>query len=392
MVARSQPCARTSGGSRGLATARHRRRPRGSGRSAAGLARHAPQIARRRRLERHAAHAAAGLPEEFDLVQQSAQKPCTSATIVPHPAQRGGSAKSSAPARRMSGSGSQPSAACRWRRAIAQVARWRSCSTWSYARRGATAPRAGRPNCSCSNAPSRTASNGCRSSSNASHMRFCSAARIPVGRLGLADFAAAVDVRDPGPALRASRRWRAGRRGPVGSRTQGKYDLVLAIGTLDTVNDLPRRPARHALRAEARRLPDRRDVRRKHPAALARARCARPTRCGGAASPHVHPRIEAAALAPLLERAGFVNPVVDIDRIARRLCDRSTELVADLAARWRATNVLTERSARPLSRRPLAAAAGDFAAVGHDGRTVETFEILHFAGWSHAGKKSDDAR
>ena len=36
----------------------------------------------------------------------------------------------------------------------------------------------------------------------------------------------------------------------------------------------------------------------------------------GAATPHIHPRVEASAMAPLLAHAGFLNPVVDIDRVA----------------------------------------------------------------------------
>jgi len=35
----------------------------------------------------------------------------------------------------------------------------------------------------------------------------------------------------------------------------------------------------------------------------------------GVASAHVHPRIEASAVAPLLSSAGLTMPVVDVDRI-----------------------------------------------------------------------------
>jgi hypothetical protein len=47
-----------------------------------------------------------------------------------------------------------------------------------------------------------------------------------------------------------------------------------------------------------------------------------------------------------------------------------------------ATNLLATRSRRPLTRKAIKAAEADFAAAGEDGRTVETFEILHFAAWS----------
>jgi hypothetical protein len=100
----------------------------------------------------------------------------------------------------------------------------------------------------------------------------------------------------------------------------------------------------------------------------------------GAASPHVHPRIEAAALAPLLGDAGFVRPVVDVDRVSVRYSGLPA-LIADLRAMG-ATNVLVERPRRGLSRRALAAAIADFDTGDDDGRTTETFEILHFAAWT----------
>jgi hypothetical protein len=103
----------------------------------------------------------------------------------------------------------------------------------------------------------------------------------------------------------------------------------------------------------------------------------------GAASAHVHPRIEASALAPLLAEAGFVNPVVDVDRIAVSY-PSLRRLIGDLR-RMAATNVLVQRSRRALSRRAYAAAAENFAAASNEGKTVESFEILHFACWCRPG-------
>jgi hypothetical protein len=96
--------------------------------------------------------------------------------------------------------------------------------------------------------------------------------------------------------------------------------------------------------------------------------------------PHVHPRIEASALAPLLAAAGFTSPVVDVDRaqVSYRSFGR---LVADLRA-MAATSILRARSRKPLSREALAAAAAAFSAAGDGERTTETFEILHFAAWT----------
>lgn len=154
------------------------------------------------------------------------------------------------------------------------------------------------------------------------------------------------------------------------------FDLVLSIGTLDTVNDLPLalRLIRHALRGESLlvaamsggdTLPQLRSAMRAADAAL------------GIAAPHVHPRIEAAALSPLLSDAGFVMPVVDVDRV--QVSYGSFErLVHDLRG-MAATNLLCARPAR-LTRQQRNAAIAAFA--GGDERTVETFEIVHCAAWT----------
>jgi NADH dehydrogenase [ubiquinone] 1 alpha subcomplex assembly factor 5 len=161
----------------------------------------------------------------------------------------------------------------------------------------------------------------------------------------------------------------------------GTFDLIVAIGTLDTVNDLPGAllRLRFLLKpdglligaiAGGQSLPRLRSAMRAADAV------------SGAASPHVHPRIEPAALAQLLGAAGFAMPVVDVDRV--NVAYRGLrKLVADLRAMG-GTNLLTARSRRPLARKALNAAEDDFAAAGQDGRTVETFEILHFAAWSPA--------
>jgi NADH dehydrogenase [ubiquinone] 1 alpha subcomplex assembly factor 5 len=159
------------------------------------------------------------------------------------------------------------------------------------------------------------------------------------------------------------------------------HALVLAVGTLDTVNDLPA-----ALRAIASSLA-RNSLflgAMRGGESLPRLRGAMRAADGeeGAASAHVHPRIEAPALAPLLTAAGFANPVVDVDRV-RASYETLDRLVADLR-RMGATNILAQRSRRPLSRRALEAARSAFAADQEDGRTVEIFELLHFAGWTPA--------
>src|SRR5437899_2283708 len=170
--------------------------------------------------------------------QQSAQKLCTSATIVPHPAQRGGSAKSSAhraPARNVSvticilslETGHRTSAAV--------------SSLFDMELRALRRDRAARMG------PElflfERAFADCLERLALMPRRFdralligCPDAEWPKRLGGLVQ---SVDVRDPGPLFARA----------AGGETiiedawtpaPETYDLVLAIGTLDTVNDLPR--------------------------------------------------------------------------------------------------------------------------------------------------------
>lgn len=161
------------------------------------------------------------------------------------------------------------------------------------------------------------------------------------------------------------------------------FDLIVAIGTLDTVNDLPGAllRMRFLLKPDCLligalsggdTLPRLRQAMRAADAVTA------------AASPHVHPRIEPAGLAHLLSAAGFAMPVVDIERI--RVAYSSLQaLVGDLRG-MAATNILQSRSRSPLMRAAMAAAERDFREESGD-RTVETFEVLHFVGWGPAEKE-----
>ena len=193
----------------------------------------------------------------------------------------------------------------------------------------------------------------------------------------LVPVADSVDVRDPGPLL-AKRAGGAAIIEDAWEPPAQPYDLVLAIGTLDTVNDLPLALSliRHAMApdglligaiAGGNSLPQLRAAMRAADALVGRA------------APHVHPRIDASALSPLLADAGFERPVVDVDRvrIAYGSLDR---LVADLRA-MAATNILIAR-APPFTRRQRDAALSAFANAGEGHRTTETFELLHFASWT----------
>jgi hypothetical protein len=100
----------------------------------------------------------------------------------------------------------------------------------------------------------------------------------------------------------------------------------------------------------------------------------------GQASPHVHPRIEAASLAHLLTGAGFAMPVVDVDR-AELAYGSLDSLVRDLRAMG-ATNMLRARSRGFLDRTGLESAQAAFL-EGKE-RVTEQVEILHFAAWKAA--------
>ena len=159
----------------------------------------------------------------------------------------------------------------------------------------------------------------------------------------------------------------------------GACDLCVAASGLDTVEDLPNAllTIRFALREDSLLIgavPGGDTL----PALRAAMRAADERL--GVATAHVHPRIEPAGLTSLLTSAGFSMPVVDVDRVQvtyKGLWD----LVRDLRAMG-ATNILSARSRRPFSRAAATSAAEQFNATAHQGRVTESFEILHFAGWT----------
>ena len=172
--------------------------------------------------------------------------------------------------------------------------------------------------------------------------------------------------------------------------SDASFDLVVSLGALDGVNDLPGALilVRRALKpdglflgafAGAGTLPRLR-------AAMLAADAAE-----GGAAPRIHPQIDVRAAGDLLTRAGFTLPVVDCHGVDVRFPNLPA-LVRDLRAMG-ATNVLANRSTRPLGRFALAVAMADFA--GHadpDGKTAERFEIIHLLGWSPAPSQPKPAK
>jgi len=160
----------------------------------------------------------------------------------------------------------------------------------------------------------------------------------------------------------------------------GQFDLVMAAGTLDSVNDLPGALTliRRVLRPDGLFL-----------AAFAgagslsrlkQAMLAADELMQSGVSPRIHPQIDVRAAGDLLMRAGFQLPVVDSHGVTIRFASMC-QLVGDLRTAA-ATNMLrTER--RPLTREAHALAAAAFAAQADaDGKIGERLEIIHLSAWS----------
>ena len=187
-----------------------------------------------------------------------------------------------------------------------------------------------------------------------------------------------VEAVDPGPEFATAANGLRANEESIDVPT-GEFDLCVAIGTFDTVNDLPRAltAIRRALAPDGLLLGA---LTGGNSLPQLRAAMHEADRTEGVAVPHVHPRIDPPTLAALLAAAGFMNPVVDVDRaqVAYKSLGR---LVSDLRAMG-TTNILNARPRRALSRAARQAAVDAFAAAGDGTRTVETYEILHFAAWN----------
>jgi SAM-dependent methyltransferase len=167
-----------------------------------------------------------------------------------------------------------------------------------------------------------------------------------------------------------------------------KFDLVVSALSLQWVNDLPGTlvQIRRILKPDGLLLAaliggeSLNELRASFAAAEAELT--------GGASPRVSPFVEVRSLGALLQRAGYALPVVDSDRHIVRYRD-PFKLFSDLR-RMSATNALTERSRKPLTRKILARAAEIYARrfSNPDGRLRATFDVLWISGWSpHASQQ-----
>lgn len=164
------------------------------------------------------------------------------------------------------------------------------------------------------------------------------------------------------------------------------FDLVVACGGLDQVNDLPGALLliRRALRPDglflgaftgAGSLPRLRSI-----LLSAEER----------AVARLHPRIDVRSAGDLLARAGFALPVADGERVTIRYAS-FFRLLDDLRGAA-ATNLLAD-AAPPPTRPALARASEAFTAASDaDGKTAETIEIIYLLGWAPAPGQPQPAR
>ncbi|MFO6447267.1 methyltransferase domain-containing protein [Erythrobacter sp. NE805] len=155
----------------------------------------------------------------------------------------------------------------------------------------------------------------------------------------------------------------------------GGHDLIVVLGLLDAVNDLP--GALIHLRAAlapgglvmahfigGQSLPALR-------AAMLAAEPERP-------AARIHPLVDPRAAPALLQRAGWKDPVVDTHALTVRYSSLD-RLVADL--RDQGLGNALARPAAPLGKAALERARAAFAAQADaDGKTAETFEIVTLTG------------
>ena len=102
---------------------------------------------------------------------------------------------------------------------------------------------------------------------------------------------------------------------------------------------------------------------------------------GGAAS-RISPVLQPADAPGLLQRAGFLDPVADVDMVSVRY-GHPLKLLADLRAMGE-TSAMADTAPVPLTRAILADAFSRYAArhADGDGKVPATFEIVNLTGWA----------
>lgn len=159
------------------------------------------------------------------------------------------------------------------------------------------------------------------------------------------------------------------------------FDLVVALGTLDSVNDLPGALTliRRTLRPDGLFLGAFAGA--GSLAWLKAATLAADSATSGGAAARIHPQIDVRSAGDLLSRAGFALQVADGDRLDVGYGD-PIRLLHDLRG-MAATNMLAQRSRCAPGRAWLSELFAQFAAAaGPDGRLRESFELVYLTGWA----------
>jgi SAM-dependent methyltransferase len=165
------------------------------------------------------------------------------------------------------------------------------------------------------------------------------------------------------------------------------FDLVLACGTLDSVNDLPGALIlmRRVLRPDGLLLAAFAGA-----GSLPRLRAALMAGEGDRPGQHIHPQVDVRAAGDLLARAGFAMPVADGETLTVRYASLFG-LMDDLRGMG-AGNALASRPPM-LGRAALARAADHFtAAADADGKTAEQIAIVYLSGWKPDPSQAGPAR
>ncbi|WP_294136812.1 class I SAM-dependent methyltransferase [Sphingobium sp.] len=165
------------------------------------------------------------------------------------------------------------------------------------------------------------------------------------------------------------------------------FDLILACGTLDSVNDLPGALIlmRRVLRPDGLMLAAFTGA-----GSLPRLRAALMAGEGDRPGQHIHPQVDVRSAGDLLSRAGFAMPVADGETLSVRYGDL-LRLMHDLRGMG-AGNMLTARPPA-LRRDALVGAAAHFVdAADPDGRTAEQIAIVYLSGWKPDPSQAAPAR
>lgn len=164
----------------------------------------------------------------------------------------------------------------------------------------------------------------------------------------------------------------------------GPYDLIVSLGLLDTVNDLPGALAlmRRALAPDGLMLASFLGA-----GSLPGLRAAMLAGDGERPAPRIHPQVDVRAAGQLMTRVGFASPVVDGWGFEVGF-ESLDQLVGDLRAQALG-NVLADPGP-PLGKAALARARKAFMGLvdadgaGEDGLVRERFEVVTLSGWSPA--------